>query len=1086
MSFFPWRRPPSIDSLARSATVRTAGKRHGRVDVELLVWIGGDAELVAEALAETLDSLAAAGPETALTFLIDGPEWERRVRPLLGRFPERREIVLERETSLPALAYSLALAAPGPPWAGFLWPGCRLDPDGLRGLLAAGTAQAADLVHGELAAGMPPEVGLPLQHGWLQILDPVRWDGCLLARRAFQAAGPLASSPVFQRLFAWDYLRRLSRAGARLVPAPVPRPVGRWTWPLFPFRHLFLEEPNLLRRCLPAETGGAEEVRWADLPPEERRRLRKALETWHRNVGAIGAIGLGRPAALPAELPGPGEPGRWPLRVLVLGGPYEHHHNQLTFYGFFDRLRGQGYLSWQAGLYSRCWPEDLDAHDLVVFTRPRYPECTALLDRCRKRRIPTLVMMDDNWIAAGREFPRYAALFSPGQPAFEVFLGALRRATAVLCFNPVLEEDLRPYARRVFRIPHNIQLEHFPLQPVPERPGLLVGYAGSPRFESAGFHALARFVEERPDVRLFVMAHQIPEELAAIARERIEFHPFTLSYIDYARAISAARPDILLAPLDDSRFSASKCPNKFLEIAAVEAAGIYSRLPPYTQFVRDGETGLLVDNDEASWREALERLYRDPALRRRLGEQARREADERYSSRTLLPDFLGVLQEVIRLPVVERRSAEKAGKPARAKILYVSHQATLSGAEQALLRLLSHLDRSRFEPLVVLPDEGPLLERLQDLSIRTWVLPVGWWIPATHWSAAEFRDQLEGLEERARDLTALALKKEVDLIHSNTLVTLEGALAAARLGLPHVWHSRGLFNEGFPPSYFNDVSFFFRGIDGLSDAIVCVSQGVEEQAARYCRLARRPVIPDGFDAAGFLARPVGSRDDLLRRYGIEPGEPARLVASLGGIQRRKGQLDLIQAVALLRDDFPDLVLILGGGAGDAEYLAAVEARIAELGLRKAVRLVGFEPDVRTLLAHAELLVHPSHSEGFGLAILEAMAAGKPVVATRCGGPEEIVEDGVSGLLVPVADPPALARALRRLLSDRQAAESMGEAAVRRALAFGLDRTARRTEEVYETLLEAGVEESGGRERAARAEEVLVELLARVATVGTLR
>ena len=57
-----------------------------------------------------------------------------------------------------------------------------------------------------------------------------------------------------------------------------------------------------------------------------------------------------------------------------------------------------------------------------------------------------------------------------------------------------------------------------------------------------------------------------------------------------------------------------------------------------------------------------------------------------------------------------------------------------------MLCLLSHLDRSRFEPLVVLPEEGPLLERLQDLSIRTWVLPVGWWIPATHWSAAEFRD----------------------------------------------------------------------------------------------------------------------------------------------------------------------------------------------------------------------------------------------------------------------------------------------------------------------------------------------------------
>lgn len=1077
MKLFPWKRPPSLASLDGSAKVRTVGKRHGAADaadiagIELLVWIGGAAAQVSEALAATLESLAAAGPETALTFLLDGPEWKRRALPLLRRFPERREIVLGRATDLPALLCSRALAEPGPDYAAFLWPGCRLDPQGLRTLLdvAAGAA-GADLVHGELAAGVPPELAPPVQHAWLQIVDAIPWNGCLLARRAFQAAGPLAVSPVFQRLFGWDFTRRLARGGARILAAPAPRPAARWNWEDFPFSRPFEEDRGLLLRCLPAETGGGEEVRWADLPGDERERLCLALEAWHRGAG------LAPPAALPTALPAPAEEGRWPLRVLVLGGSYEPHHNQLCFFNYFARVRGQGYLSWRAGLYSLTRPEELDGCDLVIFSRPRYPECPALLDRCRERRIASLVMIDDNWIAAGREFPRYEALFTPGKPAFEVFLDALRRATATLVYNERLEEDVRPYARHVLRMPANVEVDLFAAGPPPARPEILAGYAGSPRFEGSAFRALAAFAADHADVRLFFMAHQVPAELAGLPPERLVRLPFTPSYVEYAHTISAVRPDILLAPLDDSRFSASKCPNKFLEIAAVEAAGIYSRLLPYTRFVRDGETGLLVDNDEAAWHGALERLYRDPALRRGLAAQARREVDERYSTRTLLPVFLGKLQKVVRLAAGERQRQGPRVRRARAKVLYVSHLASLSGAEQALLRLLSHLDRSRFEPLVALPEDGPLRQRIEALNIRTRVLPIGWWIPATHWSAAEFRAQLAGLEERARALTALAEEEEVDLIHSNTVVTLEGAVAAARLGLPHVWHSRGLFGGGFPPSYFGDLGFLFAAIDGLSDAVVCVAQGVEEQAARFCQLARRPVIPDGFDAAAFLARPVGSREDLLRRYGIT--EPARLVASLGGIQRRKGQIDLIEALALLRDDFPDLVLVLGGGAGDAEYLAAVESRIAELGLQEAVRLVGFEPDVRTLLAHAEMLVHPSHSEGFGLAILEAMAAGRPVVATRCGGPEEIVEDGVSGLLVPVEDPPALAQAMRRLLTDAEAARALGEAAARRALDFGLDRTARRTEEVYETLLAGEVEE-----RAARADAVMAAVLQAPAGAG---
>jgi glycosyltransferase involved in cell wall biosynthesis len=191
-----------------------------------------------------------------------------------------------------------------------------------------------------------------------------------------------------------------------------------------------------------------------------------------------------------------------------------------------------------------------------------------------------------------------------------------------------------------------------------------------------------------------------------------------------------------------------------------------------------------------------------------------------------------------------------------------------------------------------------------------------------------------------------------------------------------------------------------------------------------------------------------------------------VVASVGGIQRRKGQLDLVEAAAPLLQEFPDLVFLLAGEAGDAEYAATLDERIAALGLGGHFRRIGFEPEVRNLFSLSEALVHPSHSEGFGLAILEAMAAGLPVVATRCGGPEEMVEEGVSGFLAPVQSPRELGEALRRLMADRNAARSMGEAAAARARAFTLEATARRTEEVYQSLSAPSPEKKAWRARLA--------------------
>jgi glycosyltransferase involved in cell wall biosynthesis len=570
---------------------RPAAPRPGW-DVDLLVWAGGDLESAGEALGGTLERLRKEIPEALVTFLVDGPEWERWLRPWRRRFPHRREIVLPERTGLPQILYARGLATSPCPWAAFLWPGCGVDGSSLRRLRAGAEG---DLAYGDLLAS-PEGLFHPVQHGWLQMADLVPMHNCLLAR---EAGVRLDSAPLLQRDFWWDLTLRLSRRG-RLVHVPAAPAPATWDWRTFPF-HSAAVDPGRAARWLAREGAGTAE--------DFQRDLRG-------------------------------------LRITLLSGLHDAHQNQLFFYNFFQRAIGAGELTWRTVLYERCGPGDLAECDLAVFSRPRFPEVPALLDACRERGIPALVMIDDNWIAAGREFPRFERLFTPGKPAFEVFLDSLRRADAVLVFNPVLEAEVRPWARRVLRLPPNVELSLFAAPEAPREPGFVVGFAGSPRFESSGFRGLARFLDRHPDVRLLVMAHEVPEELRGVAPERLTFIPWRHDYAAYARDLGDLRPDVLIASLDASRFSASKIPIKFLESAAVGAAGIYSRVPPYTAAVVDGETGLLVENREEAWEGALERLYADPELRRRIAGRALAEVRERFATERVMPAFLEMLREV--------------------------------------------------------------------------------------------------------------------------------------------------------------------------------------------------------------------------------------------------------------------------------------------------------------------------------------------------------------------------------------------------------------------------------------------------------
>lgn len=234
------------------------------------------------------------------------------------------------------------------------------------------------------------------------------------------------------------------------------------------------------------------------------------------------------------------------------------------------------------------------------------------------------------------------------------------------------------------------------------------------------------------------------------------------------------------------------------------------------------------------------------------------------------------------------------------------------------------------------------------------------------------------------------------------------------------------------------------------DRVVALSKGVAGDIAAYVP-ADAPRIA--------MIHNAGVDDELAARAaepiaGLSPDRERPLVVACGRLAPQKGYPDLLDAFAEVHRDLGAHLWILGEGP----ERAALEHRIARLGLAGAVRLLGFQNNPYPYMAAADLFVLSSLHEGFGNVLVEAMATGTPVVATDCPhGPAEIIRDGENGLLVPPADPRALAGAMRRVLTDPALAARLAERGSARAQDFHISRIGAE----YGAMLRALVAPSGG-------------------------
>ena len=364
-------------------------------------------------------------------------------------------------------------------------------------------------------------------------------------------------------------------------------------------------------------------------------------------------------------------------------------------------------------------------------------------------------------------------------------------------------------------------------------------------------------------------------------------------------------------------------------------------------------------------------------------------------------------------------------------ILHTIETGGPGGAETVVLELASHLDPERFRSLVVLPGGRWLPKKLRERGLPT----------ITASSKAWYDLSL------VRTLTRVVRQERVDLIHShlpdqNFYSCLASRVARCKVVVTYHGSPAISANAGAKRAIKSWV------VRHSADAVVVVSDYLRDLLAGAGFPSERIVrIYNGVNLSQFSSCGAGA---LRAELGCSP--ETQLVGMVANFRQSKGYEHFVRAAHKVAERCGAVRFVAVGEMDERIGRRMLDLR-QELGLQERFFFLGFREDIAAVLQDLDVFVLSSVSEGLSIATIEAMAAGKPVVVTRCGGPEEIVEDGRTGFLVRPADPDALAERICDVLSNPDRARSVGQnaqAEVKRR--FSLETMVREYERLYQRLL----------------------------------
>lgn len=373
------------------------------------------------------------------------------------------------------------------------------------------------------------------------------------------------------------------------------------------------------------------------------------------------------------------------------------------------------------------------------------------------------------------------------------------------------------------------------------------------------------------------------------------------------------------------------------------------------------------------------------------------------------------------------------GEPLR--LVCLIGQIGYGGSERQLYLVLKHLDAALIERhVVVFNSHGPHdhVGALEEAGVRVWQIP----------------PDCRSIPARIRFLRRLFADVKPHVVHSwtahdNPYAGVVGLLTRVpgRLGsVRGSWSAEGL--EHLP------LAARLLALYSVPTVVVNSASIAAELGIHRCSASRVVVTRNALELGQEPDEEI-DRETILDDLGV--GRDKRFVVIIGNIRAVKNHLMFIDAMSAIATQFPDVRGVIVGqrAPNEPDLPGLLRTRVRERGMEKKILFTGFRPNVRQLLPHAAVACLTSNQEGSPNVVIEAMAAGRPVAATRAGGVPELIEDGDTGLLVEPGDSLGMAAALRRLLADEQFARRLGEAArqsVERR--FGAARVASRLAALY--------------------------------------
>lgn len=366
----------------------------------------------------------------------------------------------------------------------------------------------------------------------------------------------------------------------------------------------------------------------------------------------------------------------------------------------------------------------------------------------------------------------------------------------------------------------------------------------------------------------------------------------------------------------------------------------------------------------------------------------------------------------------------------RKVILQLIESWDAGGAETVVLELCRRLDKRFFYPMAVVRSDGWLNQQLLKNGIETMIL----------------KDKYSCDPLFLKRLISIINERNVSIIHSHEFITnIYGTMAAVLTKKPIITtiHGKEYYWKKLRRRVaYRLMSYFAKYVIAVSEhqkKFICDTTGINPN--------RISVIYNGVDLETFNGDYYKVTEKVNNKNGmVVSGFP--VIGAIGNFYPVKGHMYLIRSAPRIIREFPEATFLMVGKT--TKYLDELQKEVSKLNLEKNFKFLSFQENIPSLLQLMDIFVLPSIQETFSIATVEAMAACKPVIATKCGGPEEIVIDGETGFLVPPMDPEALAEKSLTLLANKELAYKMGNAGRKRVEEmFTVENMVRRYQSLYE-------------------------------------